>query len=113
MTKKAMRTLFGRLLTLPTEIGKSEAELLAREWARQEAAAELQAAEDALLLDAERVNGKNAEQRAAQLRQLTEAERQTALLAERAHQEERARLATLHAEFSAIRAAARLIAAAA
>lgn len=107
MTKKAMRSIFGKLLELPTQITRAEADLLARDWSRQEALAALQAREDALLIEG--VDGKNAEARAAQLRQHTEAERQRALLAERAHAEARVQLSALTTEFAAMRSAARLL----
>jgi len=98
-------------MTLPVEIGKAEVELLAADQARQDAVTALTRAEDALLLDAEKVNGKNEAQRSAQLRQLTAAERQVATLAERAFSEQKTRLSGLQTEFAALRAATRLFAA--
>jgi len=109
MTKRALKTLFARLLTLPADINRAESTVLDAEWRRQEAASALQRAEDAVTLDVEKVNGKNAEQRAAQLRQLTEQERQAALLAERSHAEARLQLSALITEFAAMRSAARLL----
>ena len=57
-----------RLLELPRVIAEAERTVLAAEERRRLASEALQGVEDALLLDGERITGKNAEQRAAQLR---------------------------------------------
>jgi hypothetical protein len=64
-----------RLMTLPEELANAEVALLEAEQARADLAARLQSAEDGLLLSGT-IDGKNAEQRAAQLRQATVVERE-------------------------------------
>lgn len=110
MTRKALRSVFTKLMAMPAAIAQAETELLTADQMRQDAANALQQAEDAALLAG--IDGKNEAMRAAQLRQLTETERQAATLADRAYAEQRTRLSGLRTEFDALRAATRLFGAA-
>lgn len=74
--------LVERLLALPAAIAEAENTLLAAEERRRLASEALQGVEDALLLDGERITGKNVEQRAAQLRAETVPERERVTAAE-------------------------------
>ena len=103
--------LVRRLLELPAVIGREEVEYISAQqdlrWAREH----LANAEAALLLKPEEIDGKNAEQRTAQLRVRTMAERKRLLDAELEEDRYARRLHELQNELASLRAVARLLAA--
>jgi hypothetical protein len=106
-----IETVVERLASLPEDLWEAERAVLDAEAARVEAQARLEDVEADLLLDPERINGKNAEQRQAQLRSLTATER--AAVEERALEAARLKVSLhqLQAEHAGLRAIARLLAA--
>lgn len=98
-----------RLLALPLLIADAEVQLLAAECNRRRADAALQEAEDRLLL-AGGIDGKNAETRAAQLREGTHEERITVEMETDRTARLKARLHALQTEHSSLRSVARLLA---
>src|SRR5262249_22809657 len=103
--------VIARLAALPSEMADAELAALAAEWARLEAAAALEDAEAALLIDPELLTGKNAEQRQAQLRSLTKAERTEVEGRTRRVALMKVSLHRSQAEHASLRAIARLLAA--
>ncbi len=108
--------LTGRLLAIPSEIHRAEANAIDANTSLVIAKDALADREAALLLEVDadgnpRVNGKNAEQRAAQLRQATELERAAALQAEVDRAAANSALTRLRDEFRAYRACALLLSA--
>lgn len=97
--------IINRLMALPNEIFAAESVLIAANEKVQEAKNAL-AIKEAELLTSGKIDGKNAEQRAAQLKALTEAERQAVAQAESEMPKVRAQLARLQNEFAALRAVA-------
>ena len=104
-------SLVERLLELPAAIEAAERAVLAAEEQRREAAEALQHVEDDLLLDPERITGKNAEARAAQIRVWTGEERHRVTTADYAANEARIQLRFLTNEMGVLKDVARLIAA--
>ncbi len=104
--------LIGQLLGFPDEIGEWEAELLRRQSALQDAREALDAREAAILLGTvpgAAINGKNAEQRAAEMRGFTDDERLAVRLAEAEVGACRIALDRRRNGFAACRAVARLL----
>lgn len=97
--------IINRLMALPNEIFAAESQLIAIGEAVQDAKNALTTKEADLLISGE-INGKNAEQRAAQLMQLTEAERKTLAIEENLLPRVRANLTKLQNEFAALKAVA-------
>ena len=97
--------VIGRLMALPQEIFATENELITISEKIQDAKNTLTARE-AELLTSGMIDGKNAEQRAAQLKQLTELERATMANTEKQLPAIRAALTRLQNEFSALKAVA-------
>lgn len=96
-----------RLLQLPDEIEEAESQVLAAEDERRLAQASLDTIEARVVLDPERVNGKNAEQRQAQVLLLTEEERNLLAAATMRVEEAKVHLRHLQNEFSAVRSLVR------
>jgi hypothetical protein len=104
--------LIDRLIALPNAIAEAEMALLTLEEQCRIAKEALQQVEDALLLDPERITGKNAEQRAAQLRAETGAERDQVVVAEYEVSKARLQVRFLTNEMWALKDVARLLGAA-
>lgn len=102
--------MIDRLLALPAEIAAAEDAVLEANGRVLTAKEALQAAEDALTLTPDGpINGKNAEVRAAQMRQYTEEERAELAEAEIEQKNAVARLGRARDEFRALRAVADLL----
>jgi hypothetical protein len=102
--------LLDRLASLPAELEAAEEELLQANRHLEEARNSLAERRACLLLDADAVNGRNEQQREAQLFDLTREERHGVAVAEASHAEAKMRLNRLQHEFAAARSCARLIA---
>ncbi|MFC4305756.1 hypothetical protein [Cohnella boryungensis] len=102
------QSIINRLLTLPTEISEAEEVVLQANGRLVVAKESLQAKEDSLLLG-NVIDGKNAEIRAAQIRQYTEHEREALSDAELNLKNAVARLGKVRDEFRALRAVAELM----
>lgn len=100
--------IINRLMALPLEIATAEAEVINAQ-ARVQVAKDSLATTEAELLISGKIDGKNAEQRAAQLRQETEAERAVVATTENDMAQLRAQLSRLQNEFRAMRSVARLL----
>jgi hypothetical protein len=100
--------LIERLLAAPAEIALAEELLLGAEEEAADAARRLQEREDRLLLAGD-IDGRNAEARAAQLRALTEHERQTVERHEGGLRWAKRNLHLALNQFAALRAVARLL----
>lgn len=94
-----------RLMALPEEIFTIESALIGVNETILNAKNTL-AAMEAALLTSGKIDGKNAEQRAAQLKQLTEDERNAVIAAESELPKVRAALTKLQNEFAALKAVA-------
>ncbi len=105
MTKQE---IFKRLLELPSEIAAAEDAVLEANGQLVQAKDALQRKEDDLLLGNE-IDGKNAEIRAAQMRQRTELEREDLSEAELTLKNAAVRLGKLKDELRALQAAAGLL----
>ena len=101
--------LVERLLALPSQIADAEARVVRTEMTLDGWRHSLQAQEDALLLEG-KIDGKNAEARAAQIRVLTESRRISVSNAEMDLRDDKQQHNALLHEFSALKAAARLLA---
>jgi hypothetical protein len=96
------------LLSLPTEIARAEADLLAAQRALTNAKELLESAEAEAVLS-ERVDGRNAEARAAQVRRITEGPREVVRKQQDRVNRHALALRVLQARFSALRSVARLL----
>lgn len=101
--------IINNLWIIPNSIQAAEETLLAKAVALNCRRAQLADAEAALALDPERVNGKNAEQRAAQIRQLTAQERADVDAADIEVRQAQIALNLQQNEFKAALALARLV----
>src|SRR5438552_134357 len=101
--------LVERLLELPALLEAAERDVLLAEERKLQAAETLTRAEDELLLDPERLTGKNAEIRAAQVRRETERERDMLRCAELGGAESKVVLRRLTNELSCVKAITRLL----
>lgn len=97
--------IINRLMALPEEIYAAENSLIIVNEKVQEAKNNL-ATSEAILLSSGKIDGKNAELRAAQLKQMTEAERKAVADAENQLPAARALLTKLQNEFTALKAVA-------
>lgn len=98
-----------RLLELPAAIAAAETAILDLEQVKQEAAGSLQRVEDDLLLNSILIDGKNAETRAAQLRNLTQDTRGYVQRLELQKAGLAVTVRNLNNEFAALRSVARLL----
>lgn len=106
MNKQAV---LNRLMALPAEIEAAEQEVVNAQWVMQVTKDTL-ADREAELMVTGQIDGKNAEQRAAQLRTLTAKERTEVANAENKLAIARARLNALHVELKALRSVAGVLA---
>jgi len=102
--------LIGRLVGLPDHIDAAERAVLHRATQVEAAENRLRDTEAALLLTPDRIVGKNAEVRAAELRAATATERIAVADARDGYEAVRAVLATLQAQLSCDQALSRLVA---
>ncbi|QTH44923.1 hypothetical protein J4772_11280 [Cohnella sp. LGH] len=102
------QSIINRLLALPAEIAEAEEAVLQVNGRVVLAKESLQAKEDSLLLN-NVIDGKNAETRAAQVRQYTQNEREALADAELNLKNAVARLGKVRDEFRALRAVAELL----
>jgi len=102
------QSIINRLLALPAEIADAEEAVLLANGRLVAVKESLQAKEDSLLLG-NVIDGKNAETRAAQVRQYTQHERETMSDAELNLKNAAARLGKVRDEFRALRAVAELL----
>lgn len=98
-----------RLLELPALIEAAECDVLTAEERKHQAMEALTRAEDELLIDPEKLTGKNAEIRAAQVRAETRLERDMVRASEYRVGEARIALRRLTNELSALKTLARLV----
>lgn len=107
------QTVIERLSTIPAEIAQAESKVIEAQRILQQAKDELADKEAALLLgrvEGCNIDGKNAEQRSAQLRQYTETERAAVVQAEEYLTEQKAVLSRLYNELKVLQSIARLLA---
>lgn len=102
--------IIGRLLELPATLCEAEGAVVRARIALAAAKDRLETLEDALLLDPEALTGRNAEARAAQMREMTGEARQTVNYRQAEVWGVEMALRGLQNELSALRAAARLLA---
>lgn len=98
-----------RLLALPAELAAAERKVAEKGQRVRERREDLEQLRGRLLLEPDRITGKNAELREAQLAQETVGHREFLFAAEGLHGEATAALRALQHELSALRAVARLI----
>jgi len=98
-----------RLLEMGTAIAAAETTVIDLDQVRQEAAASLQRMEDDLLLNSTLIDGKNAETRAAQLRNLTQDTRGYVQRLELQKAAAAVEVRRLNNEFASLRSIARLL----